>query len=738
MLGQRIGRYEIVEELGRGGMGVVYQARDTILSRIVALKALPHERAGDPDRRRRFLNEARSASALRHPNIVTIHDHFEHGGTDWIVMEYVEGRTLAETIPPGGLPLGQALGWAADATDAVGAAHEAGVIHRDLKPGNLMIDGAGRLRVLDFGLAKLDLLAESGIDDATPTSPMTVAGTVMGTLEYMSPEQAMGRPVDPRSDVFSLGAVLYQMLTGRRPFSGVNAASKVFAVSFAHPDAPHELRPEIPEEVSGLVLRALEKQSDDRFQTMAEMGEALRGILRRRPGGAVEAEPVGIGSWWKALESGARRRLAGRRARPWLAAAAAAVILTAVFVGAASLLAPSWKPALPGTPYAELQEASALLDAFWRDGYVDQAVDRLQRVVDEDPGYAPAYAALAEAYTHRYGLARDPAWLDRARAQAERALLLDPTLSRARVSYARVLLIQGESEAAEAEAREVLARDPANAAARVLLGDVAQAAGETEAAVELFREASSLAAHDPIIPAKLGAALYAAARYEEAAEAFRRVTAMATDYAIGHSSLAAALHMSGRYGEAAEQLQKALQIRPDAPTYSNLGTLYFFQGLYPQALEAFERAIELGANDYRIWANLGDAYRWSPGRERDARRAYTRALQLLAEELEQAPDDPTRRSRRALLQAKRATDADRTESAATAEDLATSATEPGALYRLALVFELTGRRDRALEVLARALEGGLSVAEVRRDPELTELRIDPRYHLIMVDHDGEG
>lgn len=738
MVGEHVGRYEILEELGRGGMGVVYKARDAVLSRTVALKALPTDRAHDPERRRRFLNEARSACALDHPNIVTVHDLLEHEGADWIVMEYVEGRTLDEAIPPEGLPVHQAVGWATEATDALHAAHSAGVIHRDVKPGNLMIDRAGRLRVLDFGLAKLDLLAALDPEDATRTAPLTLAGAVLGTLEYMSPEQAIGRTVDPRCDVFSLGAVLYQMLTGRRPFTGANAASKVHAVAFEHPPPPVELRPETPAEVSDLVLRALEKDPADRFQTMEEMGEALRGILRGSSGAPGRAEPGALRARWTAFAGNVRRRLAGLRPRSWSTTAAAALILALLLIGAVAVLAPGWGPALPGTPYAELRKASALLDAYWRDGHVDQAIDTLRRLVDENPDYAPAYAALARAYLHEYRSGQDGVWLERARAQADRALSLDPTLSGARVWLADAMLAQGRPEAAEKELEELLARDPRNADAHRLFGQILQARGETEAALERVREAISLDPEDPANLSMLGTLFFRAGRYVEAAEAFRRAIELADDNARSYSYLAASLQMQGRTGEAIGQLQRALEIRPDAVTYSNLGTLYFFQSLYPQALEAFERAIGLGANDHVIWNNLGDAYRWTPGREDDARRAYTRALQLLGEELEQAPQQHTLRSRRALLLAKRGTAEDRREAMDLARELLPSTDDPTALYRLALAYEIAGERDRALEALAAALANGYSVVEAREDPELTELRNDPRYHLIMVDHDSGG
>jgi serine/threonine-protein kinase len=386
---------------------------------------------------------------------------------------------------------------------------------------------------------------------------------------------------------------------------------------------------------------------------------------------------------------------------------------------------------LPSTPFGLSRDASALLRQYWRAGYVDGAVERLQRAIDLDPAYAPAYAGLAEAYLRRHDTEKDPIWVERARPQAERALELDPSLSRARVALGRVLLVAGDAAGAEAAFREVLVRDPSNAAARRFLGDLRAGAGDPEGAEELYRQAITHGPDDPELLSVLGTAQFRAARYEEAAASFARAQEVAPEFVFAYRNRAAALHMLGRYPEAAAQLQRAIELRPDAPSYSNLGTLYFFQGLYPQAREAFERAIELGANDSRIWSNLGDAYRWSPGRGDDARRAYRRALQLLDQELGAGPPGPSQGSRRALLLAK---GGDRERARAALATIDETGGDPTTLYRSALAYELIGRRGDALRSLAAALEKGYSVVEIRQDPELTALREDPAYHLMMVDH----
>jgi len=207
-MGRTLSHYELLEEIGKGGMGVVYWARDTRLDRFVAIKLLPPEQMANPDRKRRFVQEAKAASALNHPNIITIHEIDADDGADFIVMEHVDGSPLNQLIPEHGLPIAQALSYAVQIAGALAAAHTAGIVHRDIKPGNIMVTPAGSVKVLDFGLAKL--VEQTGSEDATITAEAaTRAGMIVGTVAYASPEQIEAKPVDARSDVFSFGAVLY-------------------------------------------------------------------------------------------------------------------------------------------------------------------------------------------------------------------------------------------------------------------------------------------------------------------------------------------------------------------------------------------------------------------------------------------------------------------------------------------------------------------------------------------------
>lgn len=217
--GTRLGPYEILAPIGAGGMGQVYKARDTRLDRVVAIKVLAAEKV-DAERKQRFRQEARAASSLNHPNIITIYDIGSENGVDYMAMEFVAGKTLDQLIPRNGIRIGELLGYATQVADALAKAHQAGIVHRDLKPSNVMVSSEGLVKVLDFGLAKLTQPAASEDGDTQTLVALTSDGAVLGTPYYMSPEQAEAKPVDGRSDVFSFGAMLYEMATGQRPFQG--------------------------------------------------------------------------------------------------------------------------------------------------------------------------------------------------------------------------------------------------------------------------------------------------------------------------------------------------------------------------------------------------------------------------------------------------------------------------------------------------------------------------------------
>jgi serine/threonine protein kinase len=293
--GTRLGAYEILGFVGAGGMGEVYCARDPRLGREVAIKVLPADRVADEGRRRRFVQEAQAASALNHPHIITIHEINTAEANDFIVMEYVPGKSVDALIPRQGMRLSDALRIAIPVADALAAAHARGIIHRDLKPGNVIVGTDGAVKVLDFGLAKL-VGADEDSDAATATliahDTLSAPGTIAGTAAYMAPEQATGGPVDARSDIFSFGAMLYEMVTGVRAFAGTSTADTLSAVIRAQPKAPSAIIPAVPSDLEKLILRCLRKDPQRRFQHIDDVKIALQDIKEESNSGVEASAPA--------------------------------------------------------------------------------------------------------------------------------------------------------------------------------------------------------------------------------------------------------------------------------------------------------------------------------------------------------------------------------------------------------------------------------------------------------------
>lgn len=299
--GTRLGPYEIADLLGAGGMGEVYRARDSRLARDVALKVLPSEVASSPDRLARFEREARTVAALNHPNIVVLHSIEDVDGKHFLTMELVEGGDLGSFATPGSLPLTRVLDIAIPLADALAAAHERGVVHRDLKPANVMVTREGRVKVLDFGLAKLAQVGPasqtSGVDAtqaATLASPISSAGQVVGTVPYMAPEQLRGEAVDARTDLFSLGIVLYELITGRRPFNGATSADVSSAILRDAPARLSSLRADLPPDLERIIGRCLEKDPERRIQTAKDVRNELESLRREMESSVSQAPRSGV------------------------------------------------------------------------------------------------------------------------------------------------------------------------------------------------------------------------------------------------------------------------------------------------------------------------------------------------------------------------------------------------------------------------------------------------------------
>ena len=323
--GTHLGAYEILAPLGAGGMGEVYRARDTRLGREVAIKILHSRYASDAVRRERFLREARAVSSLNHPNIVALYDIGSEAGTDFLVMELVRGRTLDQLIGNRGLSINETLKYAIPIAEAMGRAHAAGVLHRDLKPANIMVTEDGVPKILDFGLAQLSETQAVSDSDRTTMAPhpamaprpaLSEEGMIAGTASYMSPEQAEGKKLDARSDIFSFGAMLYEMIAGRRAFHGDSTVSTLAAVLNQEPEALSKLTPQTPRDLERIVERCMRKDLNRRFHSMHDVRVQLDEVREESESGVLAAQSA----------APAKRRI-------WWYAAGAAVVVVAIAAG---------------------------------------------------------------------------------------------------------------------------------------------------------------------------------------------------------------------------------------------------------------------------------------------------------------------------------------------------------------------------------------------------------------------
>jgi tetratricopeptide (TPR) repeat protein len=600
LTGRTLGHYEILSKIGAGGMGEIYRARDTELHREIAIKVLPDRLAHDPDRLARLKREARTLAALNHPNIATLYGFESVGDTEFLAMELVPGDTLADLVRRGALPLGQALAVAGQVADALEAAHEKGITHRDIKPANIKVTPEGRVKVLDFGLAK-----STGIAEVAGTASLTVArtydGQLLGTPAYMSPEQVRAKPPDHRADIWAFGCLLFELLSGRRPFPGDTVSEALAKILEREPD--WKLLPSsTPVSILHLIQRCLEKDPDRRLASIAEAREVIG--TAQKPG-------------WRPTR------------RDIIAAVVLFAVVASVFGGywlvARHQTAPgsavSAVPAPPADPAAERLCREGRY--FWNlrtDEGLRKSAEAFRQAVARDPNYAPAWAGQADAYLMLGGWSVVPAAdaYPMAKAAAERAISLDPTLAEphATLGYFHTLY-SWDWPAAEREFRRAIELRPTYSTAHhwysfyfLTIGDGASAIREIERAREL----------DPlsqVINDEVGYVYMAVRDYTRAAAELRKTLGLDPASTKARLRLAEAYALQGMTREALAEVS-AVRLDPvgDVTDAMNAAVVYSICGDRARALALVRSLEEQARTRYVMPAMLATAQAAAGNRDR--------------------------------------------------------------------------------------------------------------------------
>ena len=527
--GTSLGPYTILSPLGAGGMGEVYLGRDTRLDRMVAIKVLPSHSMGNAEAIERFEREARAISRLNHPNVCTLYDVGQVHDVRYLVMEYLEGRSLSQIVATGRLSVSDALRYGRQIAEALAKAHAAGIIHRDLKPANVIITSEGTAKVLDFGLAR-----RQPTEEEATRGPVTDVGCAVGTPQYMSPEQLMGEHIDIRTDVFSFGVLLYELLTGARPFTGSNVFSIAQRIQEARPTPLADLRPDVPREVTAVVDRALEKDPGKRFQSGGELLAALRAIELMVASRELIVDGRAPATSFSSV---------GRSTRlSWLLTVAA---------GLGMLSALTWGVLRSSDPQqiddaASTAATASSLGAFqWAQrGYaslsrydvpenVDRAIEEFRNAVTRDASNAYAHAGLAQAYQRKHSATPDPQIIRLAAAAAQHAVELNPDLSAAHLAVAVVRSAEGRQDEAQRALEKARELDPRNAHVRMWMGELLRLQRRIDDADAQFREAVTLAADDWVVHQYRGRLLYGASRFQEAVDEWERARALTPDNVPG-------------------------------------------------------------------------------------------------------------------------------------------------------------------------------------------------------------
>ena len=711
--GERLGVYEIVSSLGAGGMGEVYKARDLRLGRLVAIKLVSDDLAADRVASNRLAREARLTSSLNHPNIVTVYDVGESDGRPFIVMEFVAGQSLHQALQWQRLKPARVVEIAGQLADGLAVAHAAGIVHRDLKPRNIMLTEAGRPKIVDFGLGKNTAPASGGEDLTMRADDLTDARIIMGTAGYMAPEQVAGMAIDFRADQFVLGAIIYEMITGRRAFKRDTAVQTMATIVDAEPEPLAEVCPDAPVELVRIVERCLAKDPAHRYASTHDLARDLHDVRwtldSRTARSGIMPKQTAWRTWW------------------WFA--------TAVVILVASLMIGLLMSNRTGAP---LVQARALLDRFDKQPNVEQAIDLLVSFVGATPKDPAARTMLAEAYWRKYEFSalstRDPALAARAGEQAGAALALDQSYAPVHVVLAMINSGQERYEGALGEAQKAIALDPGLSRAWRELGRVHFRLGQREEARKDFLKAVELDSGDWTARNSLGSFYLNLNQLDQAVAEYERMLALAPDNTRAYNNLGSAFLLQERFDKATEMYERSLSLDKNATAYSNLGAALYQQGRYADAARSFEGAVALPGATFLHWFNLGAACYWAPDQRGRAREAYAIAVKLGEQARTTTKVDPLRLVELASAYAVLAllTDgADANQHRSQAYKRIAEIDQPprdaNLLATLATTYEELGDRSKALDWLGQAIKAGYSLKRIERSPWLKDLRGDERY-----------
>ena len=729
LLGQSVGHYEIVRKIGAGGMGVVYEALDAQLGRRVALKFLSPEMAQDSNLLARFQREARAASSLNHPNICTVHAIEQHQRRHFIVMELLDGVSLAQKMGRQPMEMDKLLPLAIQMADALESAHAKGIVHRDIKPANLFLTDRGQLKILDFGLAKI-AVEEAGVggvaelQTVAPTAALTSPGTAMGTISYMSPEQARGHLVDGRTDIFSVGTVLYQLATGTLPFSGDTSAMIFDAILNHDPKPASELNPSLPADFVRILDKTLEKDRNLRCQTATELKTDLSRLKRdletskRRAKEKTDSDP-GSGIHRSTSKSVAVlyfENLSGAKEDEYLRDGITEDVITDLSkIRGLNIFSRPTVLAFRDKTVTPAQVGQQLGASYVLTGTLRRAGARLRISVQ-----------LVDTRTD-FSL-----WSERFDREMKDVFEVQDEMARKIAEALRVTLTPEELEALAVKPTENLqAYDQYLRGKRYARRQTRQ---DLEFALQMFENAVNI---DPSFALAYAASANACAMFycnysrdlvwvERAREASGKAVALRWDLPEVQVAQAWVLYAAELHDEAIRMVKKAIERKKDCEgAYYLLCRALFAAGHYQEIVEVAEAAVEASGEDYSVYVPIGNALR-ALGKEEARRNWIQREISAFENHLKQVPEDARAR---VLLGADYA-ELGRADDALRELNLAMTlrANEASILYNAACLYCALGRKQEAMDTLRKAWEAGFKDASwARRDPDLAILHDDPEF-----------